>query len=60
MKNLSAVSLTPVIDFRLFGYFSLVSMTPGKNITVGVVLAASGASDASDFGSWRYHSFGFK
>jgi hypothetical protein len=32
-KNLSAVSLTPAINFRLFGYFSLVSTTPGKMLS---------------------------
>jgi hypothetical protein len=44
-KNLSAVSLTPVnsfltvtpvINFRLFGYFRPVSTTPGKNVIGGV------------------------
>jgi hypothetical protein len=32
----SPVSLTPAINFRLFGYFWLVSTTPGKNVIAGV------------------------
>ncbi len=31
LNNFSAVSLTPVINFRFFGYFS-----PEKNVTAGV------------------------
>ncbi len=46
-KNLSAVSLTPVKiyrqcrwqrHFRLFGYFWLLSTTPGNNFIAGVVI----------------------
>ncbi len=32
-KKLSAVSLTPAINFRLFGYLWSVSMTPGKMLS---------------------------
>ncbi len=35
-KNLSAVLLTPAINFRLFGYFWMVSMTLGKNVIASV------------------------
>ncbi len=36
MNRFSAVSLTPAINFRLFGYFWPVSLTLGKNVFAGV------------------------
>jgi hypothetical protein len=38
------VSLRPVINFRLFGYFRAVSATPGKNLDTAKKLFA-GVSD---------------
>jgi hypothetical protein len=36
VNNFSAVSLKPAIHFWLFGYFWLVSTTPGNNVIPGV------------------------
>ncbi len=36
LNSFSAESLTPVINFRRFGYFCPVSTTSGKNVLTGV------------------------
>jgi hypothetical protein len=50
--NFSPVLLTPRINFRVFGYFWLVSTTPGKNVIASVNDTAdklfSGVNDTPD------------
>jgi len=50
--NFSPVLLTPMINFRVFGYFWLVSTTPGKNVIASVNDTAdklfSGVNDTPD------------
>ncbi len=52
IKSFSAVSLTPVINFKFFGYFWPVSTTPGKNFITGVNDTAdkfsAGVNDTAD------------
>ncbi len=36
VNGLLGVSLTPVINVRLFGHFLPVSMSPGKNVIAGI------------------------
>ncbi len=47
MNSFSAVSLTPAINFMLFGYFLPVSMTLGENVIAGVVVTGDDCSPVS-------------
>jgi hypothetical protein len=51
VNRYSAVSMTPAINFRLFGYFWSVLMSPGKNVIAGV-------NDTGDKLLWRQRSRG--
>ncbi len=47
VNSSSLVLLTPATNFRFFGYFWLVSMTPGKNVIAGVIDTAINCSPVS-------------